>query len=39
MDKNKKNLTNAILGLAVADAVGVPYEFLDREDIEREPTT
>ena len=39
MDKNKKNLTNAILGLAVADAVGVPYEFLDREDIEREPAT
>ena len=26
------NLTNAILGLAVADAVGVPYEFLSREE-------
>ena len=37
MDIQQARFTNAILGLAVADAVGVPYEFLDREDIERDP--
>lgn len=37
MNRHQKKIQNAILGLAVADAVGVPYEFLDREDIEREP--
>ena len=37
MDIQQARFTNAILGLAVADAVGVPYEFLDREEIARDP--
>lgn len=39
MNSLSKKLSNAILGLAVADAVGVPYEFLPREDIARNPAT
>ena len=39
MDIQQARFTNAILGLAVADAVGVPYEFLSRDDIARHPAT
>ena len=39
MRNDKAMITNAVLGLAVADAVGVPYEFLSREEIEWDPAT
>ena len=33
----KQKIKSVLLGLAVADAVGVPYEFLSREDMKENP--
>ena len=37
--KLKKQILGGILGLAVADALGVPVEFQDRESLRRNPVT
>ena len=35
MDKREKNrkLADAVFGLAIGDALGVPYEFKNRSDV------
>ncbi len=35
----KQKIKSVLLGLAVADAVGVPYEFLSREKMKQNPAT
>ena len=36
-DGSRRMFVGAVLGLAVADAIGVPYEFRQRKDIARDP--
>ena len=39
MNFTKKQVQDAFLGLAVADALGVPVEFLSREELQRKPVS
>lgn len=34
INKNKKDIKGAIMGAVVGDALGVPFEFMDKEDID-----
>ena len=36
---NSNKATDALLGVATGDALGVPYEFLSREEMSENPTT
>ena len=36
---SKENVYAAIIGGIVADALGVPYEFTDREIMQKNPAT
>ena len=37
--KSKNKILDAVMGLCVADALGVPVEFITREEIMRNPVT
>jgi ADP-ribosylglycohydrolase len=35
----ENNILNAVMGVCVADALGVPVEFIDRKTLSKEPVT
>lgn len=39
IDKNYKMFTNGIYGMAIGDAVGVPYKFSTRDYLDKKPCT
>jgi len=37
MEHNEKNMKKILIGMAVGDAVGVPYEFISRSSMNDNP--